>query len=666
MTWFTEAGDFHLQYIPDITSVFTFARLGGQLVSISADGLALPKIYLYSDLPRAATGNVTASAVTKINGQNATEVLQKFSEGTKYHDADTRYNTVFPNPVHEALGSDSGGLWVSHYIYAGPTTTYTFENGTETTFDNFAVINSQYDFSKVKDGASFFKAFCSGPQASLEPSTSAKPSATPKDSPTPKASAVASATPKPLPSLTGYPKPEIIHDSKQVSGYYLSDGSYKDTAVLALPSFNVIPTKPDEDIKTAGFKEAQALLRNFLADSTKAGKKKLVIDLRGNGGGLVDVGFELFKQLFPTIEPYGASRYRAHEAFHYYSAIVADVAVEGNKDGKLSTDWDDADFGMQSTFLWSNILDENLQNYKSYKDYYGPEILNGDTFTSVRRFNVGFSHFLAREHILTFLQFSNNFGGHNARASLTGYNEFKNIQTQPFKSEDIVIIQDGYCGSTCAIFAELMREQGKVQTIAIGGRPRNAPMQGVGGSKGSERLLMDQLLGFAERTLNTALALDGAAVVNKLNQTAVGKISNAIQIYLRSTPSSTEYIAGSVNALNNQRMNDSTETPLEFQYEAADCRLFYTTATYRDPVNLWKAVWDAKWANGKCVPGSTGHKTAIGVLENKSSFGSKSGDAQQTSANGKPIESTSAASLSLGVSSVVITLAAVVAVAMAL
>ncbi|KAH7073578.1 hypothetical protein BKA63DRAFT_36235 [Paraphoma chrysanthemicola] len=637
-----KAGDFHLQYIPDITNVFQFARPTGVLVSISADGLALPKIYLYSDLPKTATGNIAASAITKINGQNATEVLQKLSEGTKYHDADTRYNTVFPNPALDALGTDSGGLSYAHYVYAGPTTTFTFENGTEKTIDNIAVIPSIFDFKKVSDGASFFKAFCSGPQAVLKPSGSATASATLRATSTQKPVATPTSV-----GLPGYPTPQFLQSSKKVSGYYLGD-SYKDTAVLAIPAFS--PSSTDSkypDSTTGGFIETQALLQKFFAEAVKAGKKKLVIDLRGNGGGTIDMGFELFKQLFPTIEPYGAARYRAHEAFHYYSALVADVALEGDdKDGKIGMDWDDADYGIQSTFLWSNILDKNLQKYKSYKDYYGPQTINGDTFTSIRRYN-----------------FSNNLGGHTLSASLTGYNQFKNIKTQPFQSDDIVIIQDGFCGSTCAIFAELMREQGKVQTIAIGGRPQNAPMQGVGGSKGSQRLGMDALYQFAERTIKIAEALDGIAVANKLNQTAVGKIYNAEQIFVRTTPPSAgSLILGAVNSLNNQRMNDSTDTPLEFQYEAADCRLFYTTATYLDPVNMWKAVWEAKWGKGKCVPGSTGDKTAIGVLENKSTFGSKSGGAQQTNANGQPIESTGAAS-SMSVSSVVATFAAMVALA---
>ncbi|KAF2826510.1 hypothetical protein CC86DRAFT_293001 [Ophiobolus disseminans] len=639
------AGDFHLHYIPDITNIFQFARPNGELVSISEDGVSLPKLYLASDLPKDANGKITGSEITKINGKIATEAIQEWSNHTRYHDADARYNTIFPNPALSALGTPNGGLSYSHYVYAGPSTNYTFANNSGKTIENVAVIPAIYDFSKVTDGVSFFKAFCNGP---TRPSTlsSAKRSGSSNASPSSKPNTVASATPRPSPALLGYPKPEFIHDSKVVSGYYMSGNEYKDVAVLVLPGFAPTSVSPSwtQNINTGGFVETQGLVRKFFADAVKQNKKKLVIDLRGNGGGTIDMGFELFKQLFPAIEPYGAARYRAHDAFHYYSALVADVALEGDdKDGKVGVKWDDADYGIQSTFLWSNILDENLKPYKAYRDYYGPETINGDTFTSQRRYNV------------------------SSVDSLTGYNEFKNAPAQPFKPEDIVILQDGFCGSTCAIFSELMREQGKVQSIAIGGRPRNAAMQGIGGSKGSQVLTFDVLHDFAERTIKVAEALDGAAVAKRLNETTnVGKIYNAKQIFKRTTiPGAGKSIVGGVNSLNNQRQGDTTETPLEFIYEATDCRLFYTTASYLDPVNLWKMAIDSRWGKGKCVPGSTGHKTAISTLENKSGFGSKGTNSQQSNADGTPFQTTGAAP-SMGVSAAMMVVAGAFAMVMAL
>jgi hypothetical protein len=210
-----------------------------------------------------------------------------------------------------------------------------------------------------------------------------------------------------------------------------------------------------------------------------------------------------------------------------------------------------------------------------------------------------------------------------------------------------------------------MREQGKVQTIAVGGRPLNAPMQGVGGSKGSQKLDLDALYNFAERTIKVAEALDGAAVAKHLNEsTAVGRIYNAEQIYKRTTiPNEGSSIVGAINSLNNLRQGDLTETPLEFLYEAADCRLFYTTATYLDPVNFWKMAIDAKWGTGKCVQGSTGHKTAIGMLEKKPGFGQKGTSAQGSDGGFSTTQSTGAAPRS-GVSTMVMGLVAIAAIAL--
>lgn len=164
-----------------------------------------------------------------------------------------------------------------------------------------------------------------------------------------------------------------------------------------------------------------------------------------------------------------------------------------------------------------------------------------------------------------------------------------------------------------------MREQGKVQSIAVGGRPQNAPMQGVGGSKGANVFGFDFVVRAAKVAFNLTAVDGGEAAAKMMANTAVGKIAATEQLYNRTSHLSKESIlSGGVNSLDNFRMNDTNETPLEYIYEAADCRLFYSIETVVSPVPLWKMAVDAKWGNGKCVDGSTGDVTSLSGVEGKS------------------------------------------------
>lgn len=60
------------------------------------------------------------------------------------------------------------------------------------------------------------------------------------------------------------------------------------------------------------------------------------------------------------------------------------------------------------------------------------------------------------------------------------------------------------------------------------------------------------------------------------------------------------------------RKGDKSSTPLQYIYEAADCRIFYTHESFADPITIWKQVWDAYMQpENKCVKNSTGHKSGI-------------------------------------------------------
>jgi hypothetical protein len=101
-----------------------------------------------------------------------------------------------------------------------------------------------------------------------------------------------------LPGVPQYGPPYIISNDASIAGFFPS--IQPDLAVLVFPTF-----APKDDV------DFQNTLRSFLATATASNKKKLILDLRANGGGNVMDGFDMFKQLFPSQDPYAASNLAA-------------------------------------------------------------------------------------------------------------------------------------------------------------------------------------------------------------------------------------------------------------------------------------------------------------------------------------------------------------------
>ena len=131
-----------------------------------------------------------------------------------------------------------------------------------------------------------------------------------------------------------------------------------------------------------------------------------------------------------------------------------------------------------------------------------------------------------------------------------------------------------------------------IRSIAAGGLPQTGPMQANGGVRGA--------LDYS----SSALATDISLALQK----APNNASKA------SLPSSTDFgiqFSGTVNLRDQVRANETF--PLQFAYEAADCRIFYTRETFNNFTALWMYAAEAAWGDGSlCVPGSTGHPSASG------------------------------------------------------
>jgi hypothetical protein len=157
-------------------------------------------------------------------------------------------------------------------------------------------------------------------------------------------------------------------------------------------------------------------------------------------------------------------------------------------------------FGITAGFNYQHQLDVNNEAIPSWEKAFGPAQFNGDNFTTLVRYNFS-------DGISTSYQGFDIIGfGQNANETST---------PQPFKAQDMVMVRclvipppplqctytdppakqlhDGMCSSTCAIASELLKNQGDVRTIAVGGRPQQGPMQGVGGTKGAQVFSWDDI-----------------------------------------------------------------------------------------------------------------------------------------------------------------------------
>ncbi|KAF2491396.1 hypothetical protein BU16DRAFT_118383 [Lophium mytilinum] len=570
--------DNHLYYRADIIDVFTFRRPAG-LVSVSTDGVALPELYVYSDLNKTANGaTFTPSVVKLIDGEDATQWLTELAVTQIFHDVDTRYNTLFPQ---QATGAQAEELVLGFFAgggnYAGSTTNITFANGTEWSLDNEAIINDPSAWDGVDSGETFFSQFCTGPKI---------PTRTPTPSGTPETPSATPAAPAKTPF--GYPEPVVYDtDSGTIGGYYLEGASYEDVAVLSIPSFE----------PPLGVGVFQNKTREFLADAKSKGKSKLIVDLRQNGGGWVYAGFEVFKQLFPTHEIYGASRYRAQDAWHIMGEGVSLLADNKTLQAQLaeanSTLAEYLEQGALSDFEYDTNLDINNKPFTSFEQFYGPHTVYNDQFTTLRR---------------------PVFDLQTAGVTITGTGNLSNITEQPFLAENILVLQDGQCSSTCSIFSLLMRQSGNVESLVFGGLPVAAPMQAVAGTKGSRVLEFVTINQWAQKFLEVVTTLHEETAA-KLNSTVIGTLAYPAQLASRLAWGDGKPV-GSINAEDTILQNDTTETPAEFHYEAADCRLFYTAKHIFDVTEVWKTAVDTKWGNKGCVANSTGDPTSESVVYN--------------------------------------------------
>jgi hypothetical protein len=363
-TLLVAAHDGHLNYVPDsVGGIFNWGRKI-PLVSVSADGTQLPAIFTFDDVLGLKYKNIsyTPSPVVQIDGQDAALFLEEFSLYGSLQDRDALYNNVFYELAQVSLGTYGAGVGMfagggrARYVFPGATTTLKFANGTEYTMENYARFVGD-NFRGINTGEDLSEHFFRYTSASADTSIPVPPP--PADIGEGPATGAA----------VGYPTPIVAGPVNFINGYYVDASGYEDVAVLQVSSF----------VSTASGQTAfQKTTQDFLPKAIADGKTKLIIDLQANGGGTIMQGYDLFKQLFPDEDPYGANRFRYHEAADLIGQVFSSIGSQtphGSTNSTLRS--------IQSSwFDYHQDMTVDGKPFESWQEKVGPVDVNGGMFST--------------------------------------------------------------------------------------------------------------------------------------------------------------------------------------------------------------------------------------------------------------------------------------------
>lgn len=453
------------------------------------------------------------------------------------------------------------GIWSSTNAWTDDARlSLTFANGSVTTIERIAVPAER--FFSYQNGTELFNIYC-----------------LPQDSSSSSLRATA-ADAEQASDIPGLPNTTWSTDGGSVSGYFSNAPHLQDTGIIFLPTFASNP------------QDVAGVVTTFLQNATAAGKKKILIDVTANPGGYMTTGIDVFRIFFPDAFPYTATRFRAHETAKYLTMAYS---------RSNTTD-------SSNIFAYRQMVTPDQKSgFGTWEDLYGPhEILDSASSSLLANFN--FTTTSTKSFPI------NGFGPVPL-----------NPRQAPFSAEDIAIVRvsplfplnmiyllpqtkqsltndkqitDGDCVSTCAFFVKLMKRVG-VRTIVFGGRPKKAPMQSVGGVKGGQSLQINYINGYIQQAEQL--------IARSMNSSSPLLTPDQWRAFNASSPSLAPSLAwgGSVN-LRNEYDPDDNQTPLQFVYEAAECRLFYTVENYLELESTWGAAAKAMFGDGECVEGSMG------------------------------------------------------------
>ncbi|KAG9063719.1 hypothetical protein KI688_003830 [Linnemannia hyalina] len=329
----------------------------------------------------------------------------------------------------------------------------------------------------------------------------------------------------------GRKKSRELYRGSYASFHMLSDGI---TAVFRLGTES--PNKQGNYKARLGFYKN---IDNGFAAMEAAGAKKLIIDLQNNSGGIICWGRYVLQTLFPNTV----------DSPYIYSLRASPLAQVLAK----------------ATFLYEQDM------ASPYAGLVDPA--TGEEVTDDSWMNPG-DKLQGRE---------GTFSKKVTDRFCVAVDDIKGAADEAlFEPEDMLILTNGYCGSTCAVLALQLHERYGVRTVAVGGHHGQsmAFTSFPGGAVQANNTLWVQRV---QKVFNSMPILDRDPLLEPLLPQSL-PANGQLAFTLRQI----------MSASNEAQVSEYMRIPSEF-------RMDYTSARFRMPSVLWEDVREEVWG----MPGSS-------------------------------------------------------------
>ncbi|CAJ0921777.1 17264_t:CDS:2 [Entrophospora sp. SA101] len=423
----TEFKDPHTLFFPICYTRFTFTQ---KLLLYSVVTNGAQKIKVLKDIVDPSNNDCE---VKTINGVPALKTISDFARDNVFVSKDhgVRFNLALTslslqNDQYQ-IQPTSSQFTLRFIVPERETYTYTLsckKNNNKIVKRKWeAIANSNDDLNRFTDSKSYWKNICTNPDSTIPPAplSANSKSNTKKSKPFKPFQHSINADPFGFntnhllleESEVKLSKGNLVHSTKLGQFFMLDDT----VGVAALSSLNL--DNPSDSVATI-FND----LKTGFTQLANKGAKKLILDLSNNQGGLIVFSHFVNKLLFPESDPSLPTDMRLT------NIMKTTVKTISSKDNPNS---------FFDSRIW--ISADTQKPFSNVEEFLG----TGDQkFTS---------------------KFLDN--------DITPINKFLTSsgepQQLPWKSEDIAILTNGFCGSSCALVASQLAEKHQVTTVSVGG-----------------------------------------------------------------------------------------------------------------------------------------------------------------------------------------------------